>query len=195
MSSLASACGEASVGDATVALLRDAEASKPTLFADLLTLLAGSRPALLRELQRLGVSSLRERQQLANTIGRWVRDGRAILPNLPRPPRVPSPPPLDEIERDAAARLRRAAASAAATDDAPVPIGDGADAALSDSELLDSISAERFASTLEGAGVPALHARLLLDARGVRGLRIGFWSNQLCERGTETALFDCTRGS
>ena len=186
-SELELACGEAAVGDATVALLRGAEASTPTLFADLLTLFAGSRPALLRELQRLGVTLLRERQLLANTIGRMVRDGRAILPNLPRPPRVPSPPPLDEIERDAASRLRSVSAPAAA-DDALVPTGDGAGATTS--ELLDSISAEHFESTLQGAGVPPLHARVLLNARGVRGLRIGFWSNQLCERGTETALFD-----
>ena len=173
---------EAVLSEESRTLLRDAEGSNPRLLASWLRCLAESRPALLKALQQAGVSLLRERQQLANVIGKQVREGRLTLPVLPRPPRMPSPPPVRELERAAAARLRSSENAPAA----PVAIGDGDD----DAELLDAIPADHFVPTLEAAGVERFHAQLLLNARGMRGLRIGFWSNQLCERGTETALYD-----
>jgi hypothetical protein len=69
--------------------------------------------------------------------------------------------------------------------------------------LLDSLPAGRLTSLLEAHCIPPSHVRQLLADRErreaeraliesdqTRGLRLGFYSNQLCERGTETAMFD-----
>ena len=45
-------------------------------------------------------------------------------------------------------------------------------------------------ATLEALGMPPSHARLVPNALAHRSVRVAFWSNQLCERGTEVALYD-----
>jgi hypothetical protein len=51
-----------------------------------------------------------------------------------------------------------------------------------DAELLASIPPAALEATLLAASVPPPHVQALRDAAGVRGWRVGFYSNQLCER-------------
>eukprot|EP00966_Prymnesium_polylepis_P179607 4158683-Prymnesium_polylepis.1 len=69
---------------ATAERLRQALDGGATLEWWSLLLEEGERPALLRELQRLGIASLSERQAVANALGRARRDG-----SLPRPAPLP----------------------------------------------------------------------------------------------------------
>ena len=186
---LVTLCKEAKLSEASAALLLAAEID----LSEWLALLGDARPAFLKQLQQLGVAKLSERQGIANVLAKLKREARlpeasaqqaavtqerlarerlAKLWARPEPP-----PPIAEMERDAAERLRSIPAYADSS-------------ALDDTALIRSIPADERLAALIDAGVPEAHAALLLDALPVRGLRVGFYSNQLCERGTETALFD-----
>ena len=90
-----------------------------------------------------------------------------------------------------------AAAAAAATTAA------AAAAAVLLDTLVEQLPTGKLTQLLEALGVPPAHMRALLaecDSRvgeatlraspTTRGLCVGFWSNQLCERGTEVAMYD-----
>ena len=241
---------QAKLSAASAARVLDAGATQLGAWA---SLLPDERPALLRSLRRAGLSSLCERQSLANAMGKARRDGRldalvgacSVL-SLPPPEAIEaeavelltgelpvdasdggaareqlhaladgallerlealgmrplhvrlllrerrrpvSPPSLAEVEAEAAALLRGEAEAAR---------GDGAaegparEQPYPPSDALSSLPTGELLERLESLGMPPAHARVLACARGVRrGLRIGFYSNQLCERGTEVALFD-----
>ena len=76
--------------------------------------LLDDRPALLRELERRGISSVPERESFANALAAASRGGRlphADLGLLRTPPQRPStPPPLNELEAQAVQALRSPAA-------------------------------------------------------------------------------------
>ena len=118
---LESICIESKLSEASTSLLLEANA-EDTLLSDWVAILTDERPYFLRALQQLGVTSLGERQRFANALAKASRESRlpeacqagadARREELARDrlarlwERSASPPPLDEIERDAAARLR-----------------------------------------------------------------------------------------
>ena len=190
--SLAGLCSEAKLSTESTALVVQSN----TQLSHWVALLTDQRPAFLRALQTLGVASLKERQAFANALAKAKRESRlgedceqnacAAREGLARDrlarmwERDASPPPIDEIERDAAARLRAR----------PELLPPAASSASTDAALIRAIPAAERAAMLETVDLPSLHASTLLGSVGVRGLRVGFYSNQLCERGTETALYD-----
>lgn len=196
---LATLSAEAKLTDASRALLHAAAAAAGgagVLLAQWVDVLNDERPAFLRLLQRVGLDSLPQRQALANAIGRAQRESR-----LPAPSRPITPPSLEELEREAAMRLR------ASSDPLLAGIDGSERGALDDAKLLAALPrACDLRRVLETAGMRPSYVSKLLAAMSRRatlesstaavkaaatpGLRIGFYSNQLCERGTEVALFD-----
>ena len=139
VAALARASAEAELSETTRALVLAAASNSATLLVEWLALLADQRPAFLRQVQQLGVSSLRERQALANALAKAMRAARL---------------PVDCMQQVDARR--------------------------------ESMVRERLYRAWEHSASPVP----LEEMEGVRGQRIAFYSNQLCERGTETALFD-----
>ena len=66
----------------------------------------------------------------------------------------------------------------------------GSPAAAREENARRSAAEARLCSALAAGGMDAAHARVLVASLCTRRLRIGFYSNQLSERGTETALYD-----
>lgn len=147
---LANLCADARLSDDSTALIVTTAPAEERGTSRLLELWAevldDDRPAFMRLLQRIGLASLRERQALANALSRALRQSR-----IPRPPRAASPPPLEEIEREAATRLR---ASTQLLLDAFGSDGAVEQAvALTDGALLAALPEAKWRGLLEAAGV------------------------------------------
>ena len=180
---------------------------------DQLLLLLDDRPALLRRLQRtMGVERLAERQAVANALGRAHKAGHIKST-------AASPPAVAAIFSTAAAALARLSARARATaedgcrllsslgvecedearlllETSPAPahdddVADGVGCG-SDGDLVSRLRPATVCRVLEALdAMPPTHCRLLTEALQLGwGLRVGFYTSQLSERGTEVALFD-----
>ena len=180
----------------TAARIRGLDSDWEALLEGWLMLLEeGERPALLRQLQRLGISSLGERQAVANALGRARREGCL------QPPPLPPERTLDEVTSRALELLVGSCAASSSGEDGASAVVDtvarlGLDEGNSRWEaggegLLRQLhDGGKLVGALEALGMPPWELRMLVDSFETRGLRIGFYSNQLCERGTETALYD-----
>ena len=150
-------------------------------------LVVGGADALARRLAVLDVASEARRASAVSALHAEWMSGR--LAESPPPPPLPTPTALwAEAERlyaSSAASRATAAAAAAAVDGAS-----GLAAALA---ACDSEGSR--CDALEALGLPWHHARALASSapelrRRTLELRVCFWSDQMCERGTEVALFD-----
>ncbi|KAL1498638.1 hypothetical protein AB1Y20_013951 [Prymnesium parvum] len=166
----------------TLRTLGESLASGATSADELTRVLLDSRPAFLRLLHRLGVSSLSERQRAANAIAKALREARLPPPGAT----LPTPPAREALEH--AVRLLELHAH----DERVAPLWRWCDGAQikSDPNALRGVPRGVLISALEALGLSPATARLVPEALEHRELRVGFWSKQLCERGTEIALFD-----
>ena len=175
--SLASLLNEAIVSQATRQLLAAAD------IADWLKRLRVSRHELFRRLHALGVSSRSEQQAIVNEVAKaW----RADL--LPLPTADSANAAVELSGLPAPIDLLREALASVATHSPASSLHSMAAADLlqlfDDLEAKEGWSFERVRLLREGCG---------LDDRVERprlGEPIAFWTNQVCERGTEVALFD-----
>lgn len=170
------------------------------------------RPALARAFEALGVRLRGEREAIINAISTASRRGR--LPGAGgglmarcAPPRTSTPPPLEELDRQAQEALRSCpvdqqllaqatqptrgrAAGCQRDEGTPLDGGAGPATVTKPASPLDAAAEARLHSRLVSNGMDGAHAKVLLGSLATRGVRIGFYSSQLSERGTETALFD-----
>ena len=173
----------------SMSLVQRAVDESVTTPESLLALLQQDRPAFIRLIQRLGVAQLGERQRAANALAKALREAR--LEQQPCASLGIQAPPAAEVLQRALQMFREAAAAGNIRATALLQgcsrcDDDGALRA----HLLATAPAASLIAALEGFGMVPAHAKLVPDAIAHATLHVAFWSNQLCERGTEVALFD-----
>ncbi|KAL1522917.1 hypothetical protein AB1Y20_017882 [Prymnesium parvum] len=134
--------------------------------------LRADRPALLRRLRRLGVARLAHRQKLAGAFA-------TVCP----PPVRGAPKEEDISAAEALARVGRLL----------LPRDPPAEAAEAAADAVGYAAREgeaAFELALQALGVPHQQATRARDAAMLRHVRLAFYASQLCERGTEVALYD-----
>ena len=168
-----------------------------------------SRQELLRRLKVCGVKTLGDRSKIVNALAKAWRAGRipAHVSRRDASQSTPLPPPVD-LWREAVAavaELRELTPTELATRlpsedvrSACLPSALLADATLTAAQVVRQWPPEALGDTLEALGWSLDKAKLFLEGCGLSnraqrprlGQPLAFWTNQMCERGTEVALYD-----